>query len=42
MMTVGDAILNLVDQLLNEREKVVRLELLREQQSNKDEQLNKD
>ncbi len=42
MMTVGDAILNLVDQLLNEREKVVRLELLREQQSNKDEKLNKD
>ncbi len=42
MMTVGYAILNLVDQLLNEREKVVRLELLREQQSNKDEQLNKD
>ena len=42
MMTVGDAILNLVDKLLNEREKVVRLELLQEQQSNKDEQLNKD
>lgn len=42
MMTVGDAILNLVEQLLNEREKVVRLELLREQQSNKDEQVNKD
>ncbi len=42
MMTVGDAILNLVDKLLNEREKVVRLELLREQQSNKDERLNKD
>lgn len=30
-MTVGDAILSLVDKLLVEREKVVRLELSREQ-----------
>ena len=41
-MTVGDAILKLVDQLLNEREKVVRLELSQQLQLNKDEQLNKD
>lgn len=41
-MTVGDAILKLVDQLLDEREKVVRLELSQRLQLNKDEQLNKD
>ena len=41
-MTVGDAILKLVDQLLEEREKVIRLELLQQLQLNKDEQLNKD
>ena len=41
-MTVGDAILNLVDKLLVEREKVVRPELLQQQQLNQDEHLNKD
>ncbi len=41
-MTVGDAILNLVDKLLIEREKVVRLELSQQQQLNQDEHLNKD
>lgn len=41
-MTVGDAILNLVDKLLIEREKVVRLELSQQQQLNQDERLNKD
>ncbi len=41
-MTVGDAILNLVDKLLVEREKVVRLELSQQQQLNQDEHLNKD
>lgn len=41
-MTVGDAILNLVDRLLAEREKVVRLELELQQQSNEVKQLNKD
>ena len=40
-MTVGDAILNLVDKLLAEREKVVRLELS-QQQLNKDKQSDKD
>lgn len=35
-MTVGDAILNLVDKLLAEREKVVKLELLQQHQLNKD------
>ena len=35
-MTVGDAILSLVDKLLVEREKVVRLELSREQQLNEE------
>ena len=41
-MTVGDAILNLVDKLLAEREKVVRLELLHEQQLSKEKQSGKD
>lgn len=41
-MTVGDAILNLVDKLLAEREKVIRLELSMQQQLNEDKQLNKD
>ena len=41
-MTVGDAILSLVDKLLVEREKVVRLELSREQQLNEDKQSDKD
>ncbi len=41
-MTIGDAILSLVDKLLIEREKVVRLELLRQQQLNEDKQSDKD
>lgn len=41
-MTIGDAILNLVDKLLVEREKVVRLELSQQQRLNQDEHLNKD
>lgn len=41
-MTIGDAILNLVDKLLAEREKVVKLELSQQQQLNKDEQSYKD
>ena len=41
-MTVGDAILSLVDKLLVEREKVVRLELSREQQLNEEKQSDKD
>lgn len=41
-MTIGDAILNLVDKLLVERGKVVRLELSLQHQLNKDEQLDKD
>ena len=41
-MTVGDAILSLVDKLLVEREKVVRLELSREQQLNEEKQSEKD
>lgn len=41
-MTIGDAILNLVDKLLTEREKVVRLELSQQYQLNKDEQSDKD
>ncbi len=39
-MTVGDAILSLVDKLLEEREKVVKLEIM--QQLNESMQLNKD
>lgn len=41
-MTVGDAILNLVDKLLAEREKVVKLELSQQHQLNIDEQSGKD
>ena len=41
-MTVGDAILSLVDKLSVEREKVVRLELSREQQLNEEKQSDKD
>lgn len=41
-MTVGDAVLGLVDKLLVEREKVVRLELSREQQLNEEKQSDKD
>lgn len=41
-MTIGDALLNLVDKLLIEREKVVRLELSQQIQQNKDKQTNKD
>ena len=41
-MTVGDAIMSLVDKLLVEREKVVRLELSREQQLNEEKQSDKD
>ena len=41
-MTVGDEILSLVDKLLVEREKVVRLELSREQQLNEEKQSDKD
>lgn len=41
-MTVGDAILNLVDKLLAERERVIRLELSQQYQLNKDEQSDKD
>ena len=41
-MTIGDALLDLVDKLLNEREKVVRLELAQQIQQNKDKQTNKD
>lgn len=41
-MTIGDAILCLVNKLLDEREKVVRLELLQQFQQNKDKQTSKD
>ncbi|MFQ8661767.1 MAG: hypothetical protein ACLTPN_04995 [Clostridia bacterium] len=41
-MTVGDAILSLVDKLLLEREKVIRLEFSMEQQLNEERQSNKD
>ena len=41
-MTVGDAILNLVDKLLDEREKVIRLELLQQQELSKEKQADKD
>ena len=41
-MTIGDAILSLVDRLLAEREKVVRLELLQRQQLSKEKQTDKD
>lgn len=41
-MTVGDAILSLVDKLLEEKEKVIRLEIFREQQLSEDRQSCKD
>lgn len=41
-MTIGDALLNLVDKLLAEREKIVRLELSLQQQLDKNEQSSKD
>ena len=41
-MTIGDAILCLVDKLLDEREKVVRLELSKQSQQNTEEQTSKD
>ena len=41
-MTIGDALLCLVDKLLDEREKVVRLELSRQSQQNTEEQTSKD
>ena len=41
-MTIGDALLFLVDQLLDEREKVVRLELSKQSQQNTEVQTSKD
>ena len=41
-MTIGDALLCLIDKLLEERERVIRLELLKPNQQNKDEQTGKD
>ena len=41
-MTIGDALLCLVDKLLEERERVVRLELSKQNQQNEDEQTDKD
>ena len=41
-MSIGDAILILVDKLLSEREKVIRLEFSHQESLNNDEQLNKD
>ena len=41
-MTIGDALLCLVNKLLDEREKVVRLELSKQNQQNEDEQTGKD
>ena len=41
-MTIGDAILYLVDKLLDEREKVVRLELSQHFQQIEDKQLDND
>ena len=41
-MSIGDAILCLVDKLLDEREKVVRLELFQQSQQNEDRQAGKD
>ncbi len=39
-MSIGDALLSLVDKLLAEREKVIRLELLQQIQQEQDEQSN--
>lgn len=41
-MTIGDALLCLVDKLLDEREKVVRLELSKQSQQNTEVQTSKD
>ena len=41
-MSIGDAILYLVDKLLDEREKVVRLELSQQFQQDKEKQADKD
>ena len=41
-MSIGDAILYLVDKLLDEREKVVRLELSQQFQQIEDKQLGND
>ena len=41
-MTIGDALLYLVDKLLDEREKVVRLELSQQFQQIEDKQLDND
>ncbi len=41
-MSIGDAILCLVDKLLDEREKVVRLELSQQFQQIEDKQLDND
>jgi hypothetical protein len=41
-MSIGDAILCLVDKLLEEREKVVRLELSQQLEQNKELRLDKD
>lgn len=41
-MTIGDALLCLVDKLLEERERVVRLELSKQNQQTKDVQTDKD
>lgn len=41
-MSIGDAILYLVDKLLDEREKVIRLELSQQSQQNEDEQTSQD
>ena len=41
-MTIGDALLCLVDKLLDEREKVVRLELSKQSQQNTESQTSKD
>lgn len=41
-MTIGDALLCLVDKLLDEREKVVKLELSKQSQQNTEEQTSKD
>lgn len=41
-MSIDDAILCLIDKLLAEREKVIRLELSQQVQHNQEEQLDKD
>ncbi len=41
-MTIGDALLCLVDKLLDEREKVVKLEFSKQSQQNTEAQTSKD